>query len=66
MLLAIYLEMRRSSLAVTLLVTTSLLGCSEEPQRLTAAEKPGYATDDWRDQLRSRAQRQNEASRIYP
>ena len=40
-------------------------GCTEEPQRLASAERPGYQTDAWPDQLRSRTLRQGEAGRIY-
>lgn len=56
------------ALCTLLAVFTGLPGlaaCTPEPQRLDAAEGPGYATDAWRDQLRERTLRQNESGRIY-
>ncbi|HEX2198285.1 MAG TPA: hypothetical protein VHG88_06670 [Burkholderiales bacterium] len=43
----------------------ALMACSEEPQRLDGAERPGYASDAWPEQLRERTLRQNESGRIY-
>ena len=44
---------------------SGLAACSEEPQVLDTAERPGYASDAWPDQLRERTLRQNESGRIY-
>lgn len=47
------------------LATLALGACTEEPQRLDAAEPPGYRTDAWEDQQRERTLRQSESTRIY-
>jgi hypothetical protein len=52
--------------AIVLVVALLLIGgCTEEPQHLAAAGKPGFQTDSWNDQLRNRTLRQGEARRIY-
>jgi hypothetical protein len=50
---------------VAALFAAALPACSEDPQQLAAAEKPGHVTDDWPEQLRERTQRQHESGRIY-
>lgn len=47
------------------LIAGALGGCTEEPQQLAAAGKPGFKTDSWADQLRERTLRQGESRRIY-
>jgi hypothetical protein len=44
------------------LAAFALGACTEEPQRLEAADRPGYRSDDWHDQ---RTLRQSESTRIY-
>lgn len=52
--------------AWTALLALALLGaCGEQPQRLAAAEQPGYETDRWTAQQRARTLHQGEARRIY-
>jgi len=34
-------------------------------RRLLDADRPGYRSDDWRDQQRERTLRQSESTRIY-
>lgn len=48
-----------------ILAVLALGACTEEPQRLDAADRPGYRSDDWRDQQRERTLRQSESTRIY-
>lgn len=43
----------------------ALVACGEAPQRLVSAKAPGYRTDAWNDQLRSRTLHQGERERIY-
>lgn len=57
--------MQLCRILVAALVAATLPACGEHSQRLAAAEKPGYVTDGWRDQLRQRTQRQHESGRIY-
>ncbi|HEX6267850.1 MAG TPA: hypothetical protein VFZ81_13265 [Burkholderiales bacterium] len=47
------------------LTFVALIACTEEPQQLDAADRPGYRTDDWQDQQRERTLRQSESTRIY-
>lgn len=54
-----------SRILLAVLLAAALPACSEDPQRLAAAGKPGYVTDDWPEQLRQRTQRQHEVGRIY-
>jgi hypothetical protein len=58
--------MRTIVIIVALLpAAAGLGGCAEEPQRLAAAEAPGFRTDSWDEQLRERTLHQGEARRIY-
>jgi starvation-inducible outer membrane lipoprotein len=52
-------------LLVLLLLAFGMSACDEPPQRLESAVEPGYRTDDWADQSRSRTLRQSESTRIY-
>jgi hypothetical protein len=51
--------------AAVALATLGVAACSEEPQRLASARKPGFETDAWQDQLRERTLNQSELNRIY-
>jgi len=42
------------------LALAALAGCAEKPQTLPEARAPGYQTDRWADQLRSRTQGQTD------
>lgn len=51
--------------ALALLPLLLLAACEEAPQQLVSAQDPGYRTDAWPDEQRSRTLHQSEAGRIY-